>query len=161
MSRQRQKHVEPLLSHGAVCAALGLGPEFAKGPGSLKSHYLCCSWERLTLPCTRLLLSSCCPLESPKPAQPGQPFLCPESGAVPHTALHILSQVGQGVDSAPPRHRHTLHRSFCVAGLQGGLFLLCVCPRAGEPLRGCWVWGGEAVPQPGEPDTLGSVLSLC
>lgn len=132
--------------------------DFAKGPGSLKepllvlllgalkSHCLCKAHSPSHPTCSLFLL----PSGIAQAAQPGQPFLCPASGAAPHTALHISSQVGQGVDSAPPRHRHAVCRSFCAAVPQRGLFLLCLCPCAGEPLRGCWVWVGRGSPSAGK-----------
>ena len=127
-----------------------LAPILQRALGALKSHCLCCSWGRFTLPCIRLVLSSCCPLQSPKPAQPWQPSLCPELGVAPHITLHISSQAGQGVDSAPPRQCHTPYRSFCAAVLQCGLGLLCVGSRVGKPLRVCWVQVGRGRPSAGK-----------
>lgn len=124
--------------------------DFAKGPGGLKEPLLVLLLGKAHSPSHRTCSLFLLPSGIAQAAQPGQPFLCPALGAAPHIALHISSQVGQGVDSAPPRHRHALRRSFCAAVPQLGLFLLCLCPRAGEPLQGCWMWVGRGSPSAGK-----------
>lgn len=97
----------------AVWMLCGLALTLPRAPGALKGRCLCCARGGLTLLCIRLALAWFRPLSAggPEGARPAQPSFCPRPHTAPHTALHISSHTGLGVDPASPRRCHNPHRS--------------------------------------------------
>ena len=149
-------------SHGAVCAALGLGPDFAKGPGSLEEPLLVLFLGKVHTPlhqtCSLFLLPSAIAQTGPALAA----FPLPRIGCcTPHNPSHLISSgpgCGLSPSKAMPHSVPFLLRSCpamrprsAVRGLPCGQALASVLGAGGE--RQALSWESQIL--------LDLFLSLC